>query len=205
MVSASMKYAVWIGPATRAGAGGGPRSSVAGDRAKTTRSRGSATLQRLCDLRGCTRSLPLGSAFGSLIRHRAASRCSQQLGFVVRIPSPKARPHPVKPSPTQSNLVKPSQTIIFSSLFSLTPWQTIPSIRLVREIRGSPSKPSLATSHRPLATASPAQYGLIRPNTALIVFGPVRDRSFRHQIMGNSVMLRGFGQFPSFDLPVGGC
>ena len=63
--------------------------------------------------------------------------------------------------------VKPSQTIMFFGHCSLTLWQTRSSIRLIREISGSPSQPSLTTSHWPLATTAPAQYGLIRPNTAL--------------------------------------
>jgi hypothetical protein len=222
MVSASMKYALGISPSAStgptadkaaAGAAGGPRSSVAADWAETTRSRGSATLQRLRALRGCTRSLPLGSAFGSLIRHRAASRCSQQLGFVVRIRRPEARFNPVKPSPTQSNLVKPSQTIIFSGPFSLTPWQTRPSIRLIRAIRGlpnPPSRPSLAASHSPLATAavkpSPTQSNLVKPSPTINFRVPQRSRGGqRHRIMGESVILRVFGRFRSFDLLAGGC
>jgi hypothetical protein len=82
-------------------------------------------------------------------------------------PLATAAGHPVKPSPTQSCLVVPSPTINFPGE---TPTTRI--IRGIREIRGSPnppSQPSLATSHSPPAT--PIQYGLIRPNTALNYFG----------------------------------
>jgi len=44
-----------------------------------------------------------------------------------------------------------------------------PSVPIRVHLWLPPSQPSLTTSHWPLATTAPTQYGLIRPNTALNV------------------------------------
>jgi hypothetical protein len=81
----------------------------------------------------------------------------------------------VKPSPTQSHLVKPSPTFNFRPS-SRPPAYATASIRGICVIRGRNSSPFvpirvdlwLPPSTQPaFAKASAAQYGLIRPNTAL--------------------------------------
>ena len=114
-----MVYAVSIGSAAagtgmaaqgvRRSACGGPRSHVAGDWAKMTRSRGSATLQRLLDLRRHSCRF-----VAALIRVYLCESVAPLLPW---------------PTPHQSNLFAPNQAFIFSSPFAPRPWRTRSSVR----------------------------------------------------------------------------
>ncbi len=146
------------------------------------------------------RGSPGGSPSQTAIQRLRGGRGSSRAAVVSRI-------EPVKPSPTQSNLVKPSPTINFRR--KRRNWLKNPK-------RGHFLQPSHPVRRRPgeggspPATTPPTQptfagptagtYGLIRPNTALIIFekkgcaGPIEadcgdgprekpiDRVARHRV-----------------------
>ncbi len=166
MVPVRMRYAVRI--VLGEGAAYGKASAFAKATAdgpavdnlsETTRSRGSATLHELRVLRAFVVN------DGDLTRKTDGTT---EIPRQARGDSGK-----VRPSQTQSHLVKPSPTLNFPRTDRI--W------RKTRKIAQSVplSLFLLTTSHWPLATTAPAQYGLIRPNTALNTFcerGPIRLR-----------------------------